>query len=316
MKKVLAIVIVVIMLVSFIACGDRSKKKSDDEITIAVILKTLSSEYWGYVAAGAKAAEKDFGVKVNLQGPSSETSYDEQNNMIETNLFTNNIDALIVAPLQPESIAFVLRNSRIPVLFVDTDAEFSNKTAYIGTGNYEAAYSGGEYIAKKKGKGAKAVVIAGVQGNTTSYERERGYIDALEANGVHVASVQYAEATTDKATNIMENMLTSLNNDVDIVCCVNDDTAAGVANACKQAGVDDVMIVGFDGIQTGVKNVMNGVVSASVAQSPYHMGYQAVENAIKAAKGEEVKKVINTGVSIITSENAKEYLAELEYMLK
>ncbi|RDU24213.1 sugar ABC transporter substrate-binding protein [Anaerosacchariphilus polymeriproducens] len=316
MKKVLALVIAMIMMVTFIACEGSSTKKTNDEITIGVILKTLSSEYWGYVAAGVKAAEKDFGVKVNLQGPASETSYDEQNNMIETTLSTNDLDALVVAPLQPESIAFVLGNTQIPILFVDTDAEFSNKTAYIGTGNYEAAYLGGEYAAKQKGKGAIAVVIAGVQGNTNSYEREKGYIDALEAKGVKVASVQYAEATTDKATNIMENMLTSLKNNVDIVCCVNDDMAAGAANACKQAGVEGVTIVGFDGIQTGVKNVMNGVVSASVAQSPYNMGYQAVENAVKAVKGEEVEKVIKTGVSIITSENAKDYLAELKSVLK
>ena len=55
------------------ASGDASGK-----VKVGVILKTLSSEYWQYVAAGVKQAEKDLDVTVSLQGPASETAYDER----------------------------------------------------------------------------------------------------------------------------------------------------------------------------------------------------------------------------------------------
>ncbi|WP_277405358.1 substrate-binding domain-containing protein [Lacrimispora xylanisolvens] len=77
------------------------------DIKVGVILKTLSSEYWSYVAAGVNAAAKDLGVKVDLQGPASETSYDEQNNMIET-MLAGGIDAFVISPLQSESVASVI----------------------------------------------------------------------------------------------------------------------------------------------------------------------------------------------------------------
>lgn len=327
MKKIVALLMGLVMVFSLTACGTAKETnqtstttapteqaKGDSDIKVGVILKTLSSEYWGYVAAGVKAAAKDLGVSVDLQGPASETAYDEQNNMIET-MLSSDIDAFVIAPLQPDSVISVMGEPQVPVLFVDTDANYDKKVAYIGTGNYDAAYLGGEFAAKKAGKGAKAVIIAGVQGNTSSDEREKGYRDALEKNGCSVEAVQYAEGLADKSAGIMENLLTSMNNDVDIVLCNNDETAAGAAKAISQAGLKDIIVVGFDGIQAGVQNVIDGSFTATVAQSPYNMGYMAVEKAVAAVKGENVDKSIDTGATVITSENAKEYLDKLKSVL-
>lgn len=328
MKKIFAVFMVLVMMFSMTACGTKkdtettkndnststAPTKTDSDIKVGVILKTLSSEYWGYVAAGVKQAGKDLGVTVDLQGPASETSYDEQNNMIET-MLSSDLDALVISPLQPDSVVSVLGETSTPTLFVDTDAPYDKKVTYIGTGNYEAAYLGGEYAAKKAGKGAKAVIIGGVQGNTTSDQREKGFKDALEKNGVKVEAVQYGEGLADKSASIMENLLTSLNNKVDIVVCHNDDTAAGASKAIQQAGLKNVLVVGFDGIQAGVQNVIDGNFAATVAQSPYKMGYEAVKNAVAVAKGEKVEKSIDTGATVVTSDNAEKYLADLKSVL-
>ena len=155
---------------------------SEKEIKVGVILKTLSSEYWSYVAAGVNAASKDLGVKVDLQGPASETAYDEQNNMIET-MLAGGIDAFVISPLQSESVASVIGDVKIPIITVDTDAEIPGKVAFVGTGNDKAAYQGGLFAAEKAGKGTKAVIIGGVEGNATSDARQAGYTRAMEENG-------------------------------------------------------------------------------------------------------------------------------------
>lgn len=335
MKKLLALFMVLALTAGLAGCGAKEEaatttpetttetakettepvEAADDDIRVGVILKTLSSEYWGYVAAGVKQAGVDLGVTVDLQGPASETAYDEQNNMIETMLSSPDLDAFVISPLQPDSVVSVLGDTTVPVLFVDTDAPYDKKISYIGTGNYDAAFLGGEYAAKKAGEGAKAVIIGGVQGNTTSDERENGFKDALEANGIKVEAVQYAEGLADKASSIMENLLTSLNNDVKIVMCHNDETASGAARAAQQAGLTDIIIVGFDGIQAGVQNVIDGNFAATVAQSPYNMGYMAVEKAVATAKGETIDKGIDTGATVITTENAQAYLDELKAVL-
>lgn len=324
-RKLLSMLLVSAMVVSMTGCGEKKSTVTPDtkentasaseDITVGVILKTLSSEYWGYVAAGVNAASKDLGVKVDLQGPASETAYDEQNNMIET-MLSGGVDAFVIAPLQSDSVASVIGDVKIPIITVDTDADIPGKVSFVGTGNDNAAYQGGVFAAQKAGKGAKAVIIGGVEGNSTSDARQAGFTKGLEENGVEVVSVQYAQSNPDTAANVMENILTAQNGDIQIVCCHNDDTAAGASNAIKQLGLKDIIIVGFDGNQSGVQNIIDGNITATCAQAAYTMGYEAVETALKAVKGETVEKFTDTGCKVITAENAKEYMETLKGYLK
>ena len=56
------------------------------------------------------------------------------------------------------------------------------------------------------------------------------------------------------------------------------------------------------------------LVKATVAQQPYEMGYQVVEAAVKAVKGESVDEVINAPVQVVTAENGQAYLDNLAAM--
>jgi len=293
--------------------SDSGSPAAGGDIKVGVVLKTLSSEYWSYVAAGVNAAGDELGVDVQLQGAASETAYDEQTNMIETMLADNSLSAVVIAPLQPDSVVSVLGGTEKPILFVDTDAPYEKKISYIGTGNQVAAKAGGEVAAEMAGEGATAVWIGGVQGNTTSDEREAGFTEGLESGGVEVIVNQYADGLADKASSVMENVLTS-EPDLKVVITNNDEMAAGAARAAQSAG-KDLVIFGFDGIQAGVQNVIDGTVAGTVAQDPYGMGYQAVEAAVAAAKGETVEEFIDTGSTVITKENAEEYLATLQKQL-
>ena len=42
------------------------------------------------------------------------------------------------------------------------------------------------------------------------------------------------------------------------------------------------------------------------------MGAMGVENAVKAAKGEEIQTRIDTGAEVITAENGEDYLKMVE----
>lgn len=290
------------------APSEAASGKSNSDITVGVILKTLSSEYWNRVANGVKQAEKELGVTVKLEGPTSETAYNEQSNMIETMLSSGEVDALCLAPLQPDMVTTKLAEATIPVLFVDTDAPYDQKVTFIGTSNEEAAKMGGEYIAKLIGSGKKAVLIGGVQGDPTGEARMKGYREALEAEGVEVLGLQYANATADQAVKVMENFMQSYP-EIDAVLCNNDDMAMGAQRAAAQAGrADKMKFMGFDANSTACQSILDGKETASVAQDPEQMGYQVVVNAVKAVKGETVEKSIAVPTEIITSENAKEAL--------
>ena len=90
MKKFFALTMALVMALSLMACGSKkeeapaapaetpaAEQSGEQEYNISVILKTTSSEYWGYVVAGAEAYEADHpNVHVEVKGATSETAYD------------------------------------------------------------------------------------------------------------------------------------------------------------------------------------------------------------------------------------------------
>lgn len=71
----------------------------DGNYNISIVFKTTSNEYTQYMMAGAEKAAAETGAVLDMKGATSETAYDEQQNMIETDLHANKYDA-DYAPLQ------------------------------------------------------------------------------------------------------------------------------------------------------------------------------------------------------------------------
>ena len=330
MKKFFALALSLVMALSLVACGQKEETPAEtpeetpaetpaetSDIEVAVVLKTLASEYWGYVKAGCDAAAADLGITVTVVGPGAESDIEGQVAMIEQQIGAG-CDAIVCAPNDAGAAAGALQaalDAGIPVLSVDTNVGIEGQTSFVGTSNVDAAYEGAKWAIEQVGSDAKAVIIYGQEGDNTSNMRMEGYEKACTEAGVEVLAKLSGNNLTDGATKAMEDLLSAYPDQIDIVLCHNDDTAIGAMNACKSAGVSDITIVGFDGNASAVKLILDGeLVKATVAQQPYEMGYQVVEAAVKAVKGESVDEVINAPVQVVTAENGQAYLDNLEAM--
>jgi len=297
------------------SAGASSSSDNGESYHVGVVLKTTSSEYWKYVMAGIDQAQKDLGnITVDVKGATSDTAFDEQQNMVETVVASDSVQALAVAPLQSSAINTIAQSSKIPIIAVDTN--FDAAKTFIGTAHEDAAYQGGKYVADKIGKGGKVVILANIQGEATSEARVSGYRKALEEGGCNILATQYTDGVGDKAVTVTDGVLQTYP-DVDAIVCCADDVALGAARAIKSAGKekDGIVVCGFDGISSGVQAVIDGTITCTVAQDPYNMGYQAVVTLEDILKGKQVDSFIDTGCNVITSDNAKEYLDKLNGMI-
>ena len=331
MKKILALILALVMSLSLVACGGSKTEapaKTEEpaqtetpaetpagDVEIAVVLKTLASEYWGYVKNGCDAAAAELGIKVTVVGPGAESEIEQQVAMIEQQIGAG-VDAIVCAPNDAGAAANALQaalDQGIPVLSVDTNVGIAGQTSFVGTMNDEAAYQGGIWAIDTLGTDIKAVIIYGQEGDNTSNLRRSGYQKACDEKGVEVLSALSGQNTTDGATKTMEDMISSFGDQIDVVFCHNDDTAVGAMNACKNAGLTDVTIVGFDGNKTAAELIASDetTIKATVAQQPYAMGYEVVKAAYAAINGESVDEVISAPVKVVTAENAQEYLDSL-----
>lgn len=302
---------------------DNGSAASGDNLNISVILKTTASEYWGYVLAGAQAySDANPNVNVEIQGAASETSYDEQLNIIETNLAAGKFDGFVIAPLQADMVTSKIAGSKQPIIAVDTKIDAPEVLSFVGTGNEEAAKAGGK-AAVEAAKAAgftelNAIAITGVQGDSTAEARLAGYKAGIEeAGGTFLESeIQYADAVADKAFASMEAIIQNHPDGVAMIVCNNDDMAIAAARAAKvNEAYANTIFCGFDGIQSACQAILADEETMSVAQNAYDMGYKAVEACVKAVKGEAIEEFIDSGSKIVNKENAQEQLDTLKSQL-
>lgn len=291
------------------ASGDLA---SGEKIHIGIVVKSMADQHWALVKAGALAKAKELDVNVDCIGPNSESDVQAQVDMID-NLVGQKVNALCVAPSSQDAVMGPFKKAAdagIPLLTIDTDTTFEKRLSFIGTGNYEAAKMGGEAAAKVVGSGAKCVVLRGRLGDPTHDEREKGFVDAMKAAGVEVIEVKAADSEAEKGMNIMQDLY-QVYPQIDLVCCTTDNIALGVQRAVEAAGAK-TQIMSFDGTSNVCALIQQGKVLGTVAQNPYNMGQLAVENALKAIKGETIEERIDSGAEVIVKDNVDGYLEDLK----
>lgn len=287
--------------------------------TISIVFKTTSNEYTQYMMAGANKAADELGVTLEMKGATSETAYDEQQNMIETDLNSGAYDAFVIAPLQADLVKTLIAGQTAPIIAVDTDIDAPEVLSFVGTGNEDAAAMGGKAAVEAAEAAGwteiKAIAISGVQGDGTATARLTGYQKGVEEAGgtFLVDEIQYADAVADKAATSMEAIMQNHPEGIAIIVCNNDDMAMAAARAAKgNEAYANTVFVGFDGIQSACNAILAGEETMSVAQEAYDMGYKAVEAAVKALDGETLDEFIDSGCSVITADNAQERLDTLK----
>lgn len=109
---------------------------------------------------------------------------------------------------------------------------------------------------------------------------------------------QPADFDRTKGLNVMENILQA-QTEINAVFAHNDEMALGAIKAI-QAAKRDILVVGFDGTDDGVKAVQDGSMLATVAQQAGKIGAVGVEAADKILKGEAVDEYTPVALKLIT----------------
>ncbi len=307
MKKRL---VVFIMIMAFLFAMIVPTFAADKQITVGMVLKTLSSQYWKIVAAGAKTAAVKNNVNLILLGPPSEDAVEQQINMVQ-DVLSQNIDVLVFSPSQPAASINVLLQAKakhVPVILVDTGmpAGFNDYASFIGTDNLAAGKAGGQALAALLKPGSKVLLLYGAPGNPTMTDRVNGAEQVLKAAGMVIAANQPAYSDRERAYTVTQNVLQATP-DIDGVFAGNDEEALGALRAVQQAG-KKIPIIGVDATEDALKAIMAGDIYGSIAQGNYDMGRLAIEKALELKAGKTIEKRIDSGATLITKTNAQELI--------
>lgn len=209
---------------------------------------------------------------------------------------------MLINPTDSDAVgnAVLMANkAKIPVVTLDRVANKGEVVSHVASDNRLGGKMAGDYIAEKVGNDAKVIQLEGIAGTSASRERGEGFKQAVDAHKLNILASQPADFDRTKGLNVMQNLLTA-NPSVQAVFAQNDEMALGALRALQTAGRTDVLVVGFDGTNDGIKAVNRGVLGATIAQRPDQIGIIGIQTADKILKGEKVDPTIPVELELVT----------------
>ena len=276
---------------------------ANKNITLMVGVK--GDPFYVSMQCGAQAAATKLGYKLQVQGPDK---FDAtlQNPLLDA-VAAAKPAALLVAPNDVKASAPPLKRIQAKgtkVVLVDTIVtDKSVGVSRIATDNNLGGVKAADAL-KQLGVTGKVLVISTDPGVSSVDARVAGFNSRAKALGFTLVSkTQYSHNEPATAAQIISASL-SKNPDLQGVFATNLFSAQGVSTGVRQAGKSGkVKVVGFDAGPDQIKQLKAGQVQALVAQKPYDIGQQGVQQAVAALTGKAVTKNIATTSLIVTKAN-------------
>jgi ribose transport system substrate-binding protein len=280
---------------------------------VDVIIKASDSSFWQTMLAGARRAGGDYGVKVGLFGPTSETDVNQQVQLIE-NSISRGVDAIVLAPNSSEALNNAIKLARdggTKVIVVDT-AVTTPSEGFIGTDNIKAGEQAGRTLcdlARKAGNTSGSVLVeSSVAGVQTIKERETGFKRGLAATcpQLKITGPRYNNNDINTAASQVNDVLTANPGLVGIFAS-NNTSGVGAARAIKDNNASErIPVVAFDTDPQENAALADGSIDALVVQNPYFFGYQGVVQAGMASVGALPPPKLDPGAVVATKANSND----------
>lgn len=340
MKKIVALLLAVIMVVGLVACTKEPQAEvaapaateaapaateaapaapEAAEKDIIVVGYSNTGGSYGWRAANIKSFEETF-VEANGYKLIIDDAQEKQENQIKAirNFIQQGVDYIVIAPVVQtgwEAVLGECRDAGIPVIISDRDIVVSDDTlyeAFVGSNFIEEGEKAMDWLVKyldEQGRGEEKinmVMLQGPTGASAEIGRTKAVEDFVAANSDRftLLAKQNAEWSETKGQEVMESFLKA-HDKIDVLVAQNDEMARGGCTAIEAVGLDagkDVIVISFDGNGWALQMILDGDINCIVECNPLH-GPRVQGLIEKLEAGEAVDKLsyVDDGLFDITN---------------
>jgi D-allose transport system substrate-binding protein len=261
------------------------------------ILRARGNPYWNLVAEGVRDAAAERKISAVVYQMESEASSEEQLNICFTAVERKPKFIAVAAANVASGIQCVRRAAERKIRVAELDSTIPVEEAKragvdlafsIGSGNFKIGQRAAELAGNLlQGTDAQVLVLEGAAGNDASLKRVGGFVEQLRQIAPQAKITASIAADWDrlKALSTVSSVLEREPN-LALIYAANDMMALGAAEALKLADkTGKIAIIGVDGVADARKAVLEGKLTATVAQLPYLIGYRAVQLATAETSG-------------------------------
>ncbi len=328
MKKILALVLAALMVMSMASCGSpasssaapsESAPASDaptesapaKDLHFVYVSPLLAHPVWLLAKEGFDQACTELGIQGDWVGPQN-ISPEEMAKLIETAV-AQKADAIITQGLVPAAPVKLATEAGIPVLVVDSDIPDVDRLAFFGKDVDIQAKLLLDAAEEKLGKDKP--IKCSIQVAALNYQIAHDQIDAIkkafEAHtaGFEVVSITESKSDKMKATTEWQNTFKAYP-DVNLAINLAAEAGPACAKVVEEMGIGEkVAVYGVDDVEETLDLIRKGGLDGTVATSFYNYGYQAAYWLYQnITEGKKPKMVLNdAGTIMITKDNVENY---------
>lgn len=335
MKKIIAILLSLSMLLALAACGGGASSApqsqtpastggstpaapadgGDGEKVVCYSFGPMTGgAAWGQFEKGFYQACEELGWEGHYLAPTADNNMSELMNLHETAI-TNGANVMLPLVVDHDAMADILINAREQgITLYGVAASDDNLDGFIGTDSQNLGYNIAEALVKVAGDGPiNVVTMQSLLSTQQQVEQVDAFVEHLAELRPDAVVVSREECNSSAQT--AQDKLSA-------VCIAHPETNAlvsfdsyaglGAASYCVAEGVqDDFFVIGIDDAAEILLAIKDGSMDATVAQMWYKMGYEGVMNANKIRNGEEVPFATDAGTAIVMPEDVDSWAEQV-----
>ena len=337
MKKLLAVVLIVVLMISVAACAGQpegtqgepagqteaagtesaapanegQQEGAKDKYVIGVSIGNLENEANAVYTDAMRARAAELG-NVELLVTDGAGEAEKQVTQCET-FVTQGVDAVILMPYDAQGCMPAVEacvEAGVPIITSKVEvSDQSVASGYVGANDLDGGVMETEYICELLGGKGNVVVMEGPTGQSASMLRMEGTQKVLEKYpDVKMIYNQPGNWLREEGMALMENWL-QLGDEIDAVIAHNDEMALGAYDAVVDAGLQDkIHVIGIDAIDAAMMSVKEGGLVATVRQETEQIAAKALDVALELAKGNAVESEVYIPFTLIDSSNVDQFV--------
>jgi ribose transport system substrate-binding protein len=324
MKSALSVLLAALALV---ACGESSKPASfsvapdatstaaapaQKALKVALVMKTLTNPFFIEMEKGARRAETELKVELQVRTAAQETSIEQQIQIVN-DLIAAHVDAIVIAPGDSTSLIPVLQKAAAAgIKLVNIDNRLNPQALqqaglpplpFVSVDNEKGAYGAARFVAEGAGPGTQVAILEGIRSADNAQQRMAGARRAFAENkGITVVASESANWKIDEGYTVTKKIFQA-KPQVKLLFAANDMMALGAVKYLQETQRSAVKVAGYDALDEAVAAVKAGQLTVTVNQQAAEQGFQGVALAVRLLHGETVPDVTLIDTRLVTTKS-------------
>lgn len=285
-------------------------EKQEQPLRIGATYMTMNNPFYSVIDEELRLMIESRGDILLTRDPALDQN--KQNDQIHE-LLSNEIDLLVINPVDFQQISPALEEARqanVPVVIVDSQVSDPELVACtIASDNYGAGVLCAEHLMQTRD--SARIALLEHPAAQSGVDRIQGFCDTIAGHP------QYQIAGRANSDGQLELAMPALNSlldadpTIDVVMALNDPTALGAMAALEERNLlDRTQVYGVDGAPKAKNMIFEGVMTATVAQSPIQIGQETAQVIYQILSGEPYDTEIIVPVELITIDNVNQFGAD------